>query len=504
MGLLGIDVGTSGVKVIIVDDSGEVLAKVSKEYPVYYPKPMWSEQNPDDWWEAACSGISEAMYVSGLKPSDIAGIGLSGQMVGLVVLDREYRVIRPCILWNDQRSAEEATRLTQNIGLENILEETGNPLFASFVAPKLVWMRNNEPELYGKIRHVMMPKDYIIFRLTGSISTEVSDASGTCLFNVKERKWSKTMINYMNVPLEWLPDCSESDEIVGRVTCEAAAKAGLIEGIPVVAGAGDQAAQALGCGIVKPGLCSVTIGTSGVVFTQSDKFVRHPEGLLHSFCHSARGQWYLMGVMLSAGGSYQWLRNLLKETSTVSYKFMDEMASKASPGCEGLIFLPYLAGERCPYDDPYARGGWIGLSQRHSMSHVIRSVMEGITFGLFDSINLIKNLGTDVRSVYVSGGAANSELWLHMIADVFNTEVIVTNAVEGAAYGAAMLAGIGTGKFYNAAQAAEALIKVTGRVEPQKEFTNVYHEAYGIYRSLYPKLKDSFADITSFSSGIIN
>ena len=500
MSLLGIDVATSGVKVILLGEDGKIMANVTEEYPVSRPFPLWSEQNPEDWWSATCRAIQKALAASGVEPAEVKGVGFSGQMVGLVALDKEGKVLRPCILWNDQRSAKETDELTERIGLKNILRETSNPLFATFVAPKLVWMRKHEPDLYKRIRHVLCPKDYCVYRLTGHIGTEVSDASGTCLFNVRERRWSGEMTKAMDIPEAWLPPCVESDEVTGKVTSGAAGESGLKEGTPVVAGAGDQPAQALGSGIVRPGLCSVTIGTSGVVFAQGDRHIEHPTGLLHSFCHSVHGQWYLMGVMLSAGGSFQWLREVLTSFSPLTYESMTETAASAPPGSEGLIFLPYLTGERVPYSDPHARGAWIGLTQRHTAAHMIRAVMEGITFGLCDSLQLMRSLGLGIDKVYASGGAVRSTMWRQMLADIFDTEIVTTNVTEGAAYGAAMLAGIGTGKYANAEQAADALVAVTSTAEPDPKVQEIYKATYASYRGLYPQLKDTFGALTSLTS----
>ena len=503
MSLLGIDVGTSGVKLILLEADGRILANITREYPVSSPYPMWSEQDPEDWWQATCDAIGSALSQASIKPFQIKGIALSGQMVGLVALDKDGQVIRPCIMWNDQRSAKETEELTEHIGQKKILQETSNPLFATFVAPKLVWLRRHEPDEYQRIRHFLMPKDYIVYRLTGHIGTEVSDASGTCLFNIRERRWSDAMIRAMEIPEEWLPPCVESDEIVGKITAEAAAECGLSAGTPVIAGAGDQPAQALGSGIVKPGLCSVTIGTSGVIFAQGDRHIQHPEGLLHSFCHSVHGQWYLMGVMLSAGGSLQWLRDILNLFAPIPYNAMTALAGDTSPGCEGLIFLPYLTGERCPHDDPRARGSWIGLTQRHSIAHLIRSVMEGITYGLFDSVQLMRDLGLTINRIYASGGATKSALWRQMLADVFGTEIVTTNVAEGAAYGAAMLAGIGTGEYANAVEAADALIRITEIIEPNPNTRKAYEDTYAIYHSLYPQLKESFSALTEMATTTI-
>ncbi len=500
MSLLGIDIGTTGVKVILLEEDGSISANVTEEYETSTPGPLWSEQSTDDWWNATCVAVKEALQASGKHNSDIKGVGVAGQMVGLVLLDRDGKALRPCIMWNDQRSVKKAEELTAQIGLETILAETSNPMFASFVVPKLEWVRRNEPNVYAKVGHVLLPKDYITYRLTGNVATEVSDASGTCLLNMEQRAWSDAMVAKLGIPREWLPDCVESDAIIGEVTSEAAASTGLSLGTPVVAGAGDQPAQSLGCGIVKPGLCSVTVGTSGVVFAQADRHIRHPQGLLHAFCHSVRDQWYVMGVMLSAGGSFQWLRDTLSGRGEISFDQLTGLAEEVSPGSDGLIFLPYLSGERMPYDDPLARGGWIGLTQRHSLSHLVRAVMEGITFGLYDLLQIIRGLGMDIKSIYASGGATESRLWRQMLADIFNARIITTNATQGAAFGAAMLAGIGAGVFKDAAEAAEATIVVTSSTDPDRQRHEVYAGAFDLYRSLYPQLKDSFQAMAEFSS----
>jgi xylulokinase len=496
---LGIDVGTTGTKAVLLGEKGAVLASAVEPHTVSTPRPLWSEQDPEEWWGSTCHAVSRvlAQAVPGALP--VSGIGLSGQMVGLVALDDKGLPLRPCILWNDQRSSAEADEVTARIGLDRILAETGNPLFASFVAPKLLWLRGHEPEIYRKIRHVVLPKDYVRYRLTGELATEVSDASGTCVFNVRDRAWSATMLGAMDLPPEWFPRCAESQEIAGGVSVKAAADTGLAAGIPVIFGGGDQPIQALGCGIVRPGRCLVTIGTSGVVFAQADTYFQHPEGVLHAFCHALPGQWYLMGVMLSAGGSLRWLRDTLFQPDPASYDSMTEEAATAPAGSESLVFLPYLTGERVPHSDPKARGCWIGLTPRHGRAHLIRSVMEGISFGLLDSLNLMRALGTPISSVFASGGGARSSVWRQMLADIFGVEVLATSSDEGAAYGAAMLAAVGTGEFDNAAQAADAMIAVGEACEPDAHATGTYRDLYSVYRSLYPALKGSFVSLSALS-----
>jgi xylulokinase len=420
----------------------------------------------------------------------------------LVALDQAGRVIRPCILWNDQRSAEVTRALTEKIGPERIRRETSNLLFANFVAPKLVWMREHERENYARICQVLLPKDYIIYRLTGRMVTEVSDASGTCLFNVRERRWSQFMLEQMEIPGAWLPECVESEDVVGTVHAEAAAACGLAVGTPVVAGGGDQPMQAVGSGIVRPGRCSVTIGTSGVIFAQGTRHLEHPDGRLHSFCHSVRGQWYLMGVMLSAGGSYQWLCDMLRPLGPMNYTELGKLAAQAPPGAGGLVFLPYLSGERCPHDDPHARGGWIGLTARHKLAHLARSVMEGISFGLNDSLHLIREMGLRIEIIHASGGAAVNTFWRQMLADVFGIPVITTNTVEGGAFGAAMLAAAGVGAFRGVAEAADQIVRETGRAEPVAANQSRYVELHRIYRSLYPALKIGFKTLSQLDAAM--
>jgi len=497
MATIGIDAGTSGTKVLLLDAAGDVKATATVEYDVQSPHPMWSEQDPDVWWQALCKGVRQVVRQAGA--GGIEAVSFSGQMVGLVVLDEQGRLIRPCILWNDQRSAAITERLTEHIGLPAVLAETSNPLFANFVAPKLVWMRENEPDNYARIRHVVLPKDYLVYRLTGRIVTDVSDASGTCLFNVRERRWSEGMVEAMEIPLEWLPECVESEDVVGSVTAQAAADCGLDAGTVVVAGGGDQPVQAVGSGIVRSGRCSVTIGTSGVIFAQGERHLEHPEGLLHSFCHSVRGQWYLMGVMLSAGAGLQWLRNTIRALKPLDYGELCALAQEVPAGSEGLLFIPYLTGERCPHNDPYARGGWIGLTQRCHLPHLVRSVIEGITFGLNDSLNLMRKMGMAIDAVYASGGAVRSALWRQILADVFRVPVITTNATEGGAFGAALLAAVGAGRFKNVQEASDRWLQETGRTEPQPGVD--YREAYHVYRGLYPALKNSFKQAASLETG---
>ena len=492
---LGVDIGTSAVKVVLLDDNDKIAGVETEEYAVSMPHSGWSEQEPEDWWIGTKRAVAKLVADTGIDSGGIKCIGVSGQMVGLVVLDAQKNALRPCILWNDQRSAREAKEFTEKVGVPFLLEHTGNLAFASFLAPKLLWLRNHEPDVYGRIAHIMLPKDYIVFKLTGEISTEVSDASGTCLFDVEKRTWSAPMIEAFGVSADWLPPCRESGEIVGTVQPKAAAQISVPRSTTVVAGAGDQPAQALGSGITAPGLCSVSIGTSGVVFAQGESYKIHPKGILHMFCHSIPGQWYLMGVMLSAGGSFQWLRNLLGGLKPITYEELGMLAQAAPEGSRGLLFLPYLSGERCPYDDPEASGGWIGIQSHHTIEDIVRSVVEGISFGLKDSLTLIEQTGFSIARIFASGGATKSPFWLQLLADVFGKELVTTSLSEGAALGAAMLAAVGFGKYRDLQEASAKLITIRDSYIPRPEYVKRYENAYGVFSRQYGRLKDSFTEL---------
>jgi len=499
MYLLGIDVGTSGSKALLVKESGEVAASATTEYPMFTPLPLWAEQNPTDWWEATAKSIRAAIDEAGIDPAEIAGVGLTGQMHGLVLLDGEGQVLRPCIMWNDQRTGAQCTTITERIGQERILQLTGNPVLPGFTAPKIIWVRDNEPEVYEKVAHILLPKDYIRFRLTGTHATEVSGASGTSLFDVGQRRWSNEMLEALEIPAEWVPECAESPVVTAHISAEGAAATGLLEGTPVVGGGGDQAAQAVGTGIFREGVVSVTLGTSGVVFAATDDYRVEPQGRLHAFCHAVPGKWHLMGVMLSAGGSFRWFRDALGEPERSKaleegrdpYEPLTQMAAQAPAGCEGLIFLPYLTGERTPYPDPQARGVYFGLTLRHGKPHMIRAVLEGVSYGLRDSLELMRNLGVPADQVRGSGGGARSPLWRQILADIFDTELVTVNTTEGAAYGAALLAGVGAGVYNDVPDACEHTIKLVDRVPVSSE-ADVYSDYYPVYRSLYPALKPAF------------
>jgi xylulokinase len=503
--LLGIDVGTSGTKALLIDASknGEVVASCTKTYPLYTPRPLWAEQEPEDWWQATISAIRQLLEDSGAEPKQVKGIGLSGQMHGSVFLDENNEVIRPAILWCDQRTQAECDWIMDTVGREKTIELISNPVLTGFTAGKIIWLRNNEPEAYKQVRKVLLPKDYIRFKLTGEYATEVSDASGTALFNVVKREWAWEMLDAVGIPREWMPKCYESPEISGRITPEAASLTGLAEGTPVVGGGGDQAAGAVGNGIVEPGIISSTVGTSGVVFAFAEKPVVDPKLRVHTFCHAVPGKWHVMGVMLSAGGSLRWYRDtfcsaegtVAKALGRDPYDLMSEEAANVPPGSEGLIFLPYLTGERTPYPDANARGVFFGITLRSDKAHFIRSVMEGVAYGLRDSFSILEEMKIPIRQVRASGGGARSELWRQIQADVTGYDHVTINVDEGPALGVAVLAGVGTGIYPSVEKACRSIIKVVNTTKTNAERKSIYDRYYPVYRSLYQSLKEEFAKV---------
>ncbi len=501
--LLGIDIGTTGAKAVLIESSGRVIAHHTTEYPLIVLKPNWSEQNPADWWTATIKSIKTVLQKSKVAADNIAGIGLSGQMHGLVLLDKKKEVIRPCILWNDQRTVRECDQINKEIGINRLIKITGKPALPSFTAGKIIWIKKNEPENYRKIHYIILPKDYVRFCLTGSIAMDVADASGTCLFDVEKRIWSAELIKSLKIKKDWLPEIYESPVVCGYITSESARLTGLCTGTPVVAGGGDQSCQAIGTGIYEPGVVSVTIGTSGVVFSAMEKYKYDRSGRLHTYCHATFNMWHIMGVMLSAGGSLRWFRDVFFGEEMVKarkrgfdiYDLMTREAEKIPPGSEGLIFLPYLSGERCPYPDPFARGVFFGLSLKHRRGHMIRSIIEGVSFGLRDIVELLKDFDIRIDRVRISGGGAKSRLWRQIMADVFAVDVVTVNATHGAAYGAALLAGAGTGIYHNVSEACRLTIRETGIVTPT-ENTMIYDDYYKEYHSLYPLLRKKFREVS--------
>ena len=495
--LLGIDIGTSGSKAVLIQPDGGVRAEATTEYPMAVPRPGWAEQDPEDWWKAAATSI--ARVLAGVRSADIAGIGLTGQMHGLVLLDEAGTVLRPCIMWNDQRTAEQCAEIEQKVGRARLIELAGKPALTGFTAGKILWVRENEPAVYGRARHVLLPKDYIRYRLTGAFAMDVADGSGTLLMDVGKRAWSDELLGLLDIPRVWLPPLHESHEVVAEVSTEAAAATGLRAGTPVVAGAGDQAAQSIGTGIAREGIVSVTIGTSGVVFAATGKYTFDQTGGLHAYCHAVPDTWHLMGVTLSAGGSLRWFRDALCESEKAEaartgrdvYDITTELAATAPAGSDGLLFLPYLTGERTPHADPDARGVFFGLSLRHGKAHMARAVLEGVTFSLRECLDLLCGLGQSCIRVRVSGGGSRSAFWRQMIADVFGVEVVEVNVTQGAAFGAALLAGVGAGVYGSVVEACERTIRETGSTSPGPE-APAYADSYERYRALYPALAPEF------------
>jgi xylulokinase len=471
--LIGIDVGTSGVKGVAIDAGGKILAQAEVSYPLATPRPGWAEQDPEDWWRAT-SAVFHRLRSSTERP---AGIGLSGQMHGLVALGPGDEVLRPAILWNDGRTGAECEEIERVVGRERLIRLTGNRALPGFTAPKLLWLRRNEPELYGRIARIALPKDYVRLRLCGEHSTDVADASGTLLLDVAARRWSEEMLESLELQPSWLPDVLESPAVSGVDG----------NGVPVAAGAGDQAAGALGVGVDRPGPVSVVLGTSGVVFASLDRFQAEPEGRVHSFCHAVPGKWHAMGVMLSAAGALRWLR----DTAAPDVEFGALLAEAAAwpAGTEGLLFAPYLAGERTPHPDPDARGAFVGLSLRHDRGALVRAVLEGVAFGLRDCLDLLRETGVEASVGRVSGGGAASELWLQIVASTLELPLERVAVDEGAAFGAALLGGVAAGVWSDVQAAVAATVRPRGRVDPVPEWVEIYRERREAYRALYPALR---------------
>ena len=468
--LVGLDVGTTGVKALALSPEGNVLARVEESYELSTPHPGWAEQDPEDWWRAA----ERALAALGGEP---AAIGLSGQMHGLVALDDRDRVLRPAILWNDQRTEAECVEIEERVGLARLIQLTGNRALTGFTAPKLLWLRRHEPTTYAQVAHVLLPKDYVRLRLTGEHVIDVADASGTLLFDVARRRWSQEMLEALELDAAWLPRALESPEVSGET----------VAGIPVAAGAGDQAAAALGVGVDRPGPVSVVLGTSGVVFAALPAFAADPQARVHAFCHAVPGGWHAMGVMLSAGGSLRWLRDVLGPRG--GYDELTAAAEEWPAGTEGLTFLPYLSGERTPHADPHARAAYAGLTLRHHRGALVRAVLEGVAYGLRDSLELLRELGVDPRDGRVSGGGARSDLWLRILASVLRLPIRRTAADEGSAFGAALLGGVAAGVFRDVHEAVATCVRLLEPVDPDPQWVDAYEHGYRRFQLLYPALR---------------
>jgi xylulokinase len=500
---LGIDVGTSGTKTLVISAAGKVLAQATSNYPCYHPKPLWSEQDPEDWWQATIKTIRAVMKKARLKPGDVRAIGLSGQMHGSVFLDKKNQVIRPALLWNDQRTAAECEEIEKRAGgRKQLIKLVANPALAGFTAPKILWLRNHEPKNFAKLAKVLLPKDEIRRRLTGEFATEVSDASGMLLLDVVKRQWSKTLLSKLELDADLLAKCYESEEVTGTLSRDAAKILGLTTDCLVVGGAGDCAAGAVGNGIVRRGELSTSIGTSGVVFVHSEGPEVDPQGRLHTFCHAVRGKWHMMGVTLAAGGSLQWFANLIatsrgsKSNDGVDFDKLTMEAAATPSGAEGLFFLPYLAGERTPHADPLARGAFVGMTLKHGRGHFVRSVMEGVTYSLRDCLSIIEEQGVTVQQVRASGGGAKSKFWRQLQADVLGKPIVSMAADEGAAFGAALLATVGAGEYKDVPEACDATVKTTATTKPAAKTKQFFDRAFPIYQQLYRSLRDDFKAIS--------
>jgi xylulokinase len=498
--LMGIDISTTGNKALLVSanaqNAGQVIGVAVTENPISTPRPLWSEQDPADWWQGIQAAIRQVIADTGVAAQEIIAIGLTGQMHGLVLLDEAGDVLRPSILWNDQRTGPQCDWITKTVGLDNLLAWTGSPALTGFTAPKVLWVREHEPEVYARAAHILLPKDYIRFKLTGDYATDMAGASGMTLLSLKERDWSAEMLQALDIPRQCLPPTHEGPQVTGTVSEMAAQATGLAAGTPVVGGGGDQAAGAVGVGAVRPGVVGLVLGTSGVVFAPTSAPLVEKEGRLQAHCHAVPGRWHLMGVMLSAAGSLRWYRDTVAPGT--GYDELLAPAAGIPAGCEGLVFLPYLTGERAPYPDPNAKGAFIGLTVRHELPHMTRAVLEGVAFGLRDSFELIRGAGLGhIDQVRVSGGGARSALWRQILANVLNTELVTVNTTEGAAYGAALLAGVGAGIWSDVDAACDSAIQIVDRVIPQMQPVDQYSQAYPIYRGLYATLKPTFDALTS-------
>lgn len=499
---LGIDLGTTGARAIIVDGSnGEVIAGATSEYPLDAPRPLWAEQNPADWWRGTVEAVQGALHKARQTLGgsvEVAAVGLSGQMHGVVLLDEAGEVVGPSLIWCDGRSQAQCDFITETVGAEHLIELTANPALVGFSAPKILWVRENRPDQWQRTRKFLLPKDYIRYKLTGEYASEVSDASGTLLFDVAGRRWSSEMLERLELDPALLPAVYESPEVSGQITAVVAAELGLKAGTPVVGGGGDQAAGAVGNGIVRSGSVSSTIGSSGVVFAYAEQPARDPGGRVHTFCHAVPGAWHVMGVTQGAGLSLRWFRDEIagpveiaaaRDSGQDIYDLLTQQAASVPPGSEGLIFLPYLMGERTPILDPQARGVWFGLTAAHHRAHLTRSVLEGVAYSLKDSLQILLEMGVAVEEIRASGGGGKSPLWRQIQADTFNREVVTVNASEGPAYGAALLAGVGAGFWPSVAAACDATIQVTTRTDPDPAAAEVYARYYPIYNELYARLK---------------
>lgn len=499
--LIGIDLGTSGTKTVLFDEDGNTVKSCTVEYPMYQPQNGWAEQDPEDWYRASAETLKSV--TEGIDTSLIAGIGISGQMHSLVLLDENNEVIRPAILWCDGRTAKECDEITERVGRERLLEITANPALTGFTASKILWVRNNEPENYARVRHILLAKDYVRFRLTGEYATDVSDASGMQLLDIANRCWSDEVLKKLDINKEYLAKVYESPEVTGHVTKEAAKLTGVPEGVPVVGGAGDNAAAAVGTGVVEEGKAFTTIGTSGVVFAHTKEMHLDPKGRVHTFCCAVPGEWHVMGVTLAAGLSLKWFRDnfcadeiaAAKGMGVDPYYIMDKEAERSPIGCNKLLYMPYLMAERTPHLDPDCRGGFVGLSAMHEKRDLIRAVMEGVVYSLRDCGEVLKEMGVTSDMMAACGGGGSSPLWRSMLADTFAATVTTVTSKEGPALGAAILAGVGAGVYPSVQEGCRRVIRTKTEQAPDMANHAEYDKYYGIYKKLYPALKDTYKEL---------
>ncbi len=493
--LLGLDIGTSGVKALLISVEGKVVGSTTYSYPLSTPQSGWAEQNPEDWWGATRKAIREVLEEKKVKKGELKGISLSGQMHSSVFLDKNREVIRPAILWSDSRTSKQCAEIHERAGgLEGLIELVSNQAFEGFTAPKVLWLRENEPENYKKLRHLLLPKDYIRYKLTGEIKTEASDAAGTILLDVEKKEWSQSLLDKLGIDSNILPEILDSIDIAGEISGKAAQQTGIEKGIPVIAGGADNACGAVGSGIVKEGRVMASVGTSGVILAQTNSPTADKKGRIHLFNHARPDSWYMMGVVLSAGMCYSWLQEKLY-AEALDYTELDRKASEIEVGSEGLLFLPYLYGERTPHADGDARGVFFGISGQHEQAHFARSVMEGVGFAMRDSLELIKDKGIEIDEIRAIGGGAKSQVWRSILADIFGEEISLLNIEEGPAFGAALIAGVGVGVYQSFTEAAGDFIKVRNTVTPDYEAHKKYNDFYELYRNIYPSLKEDFRDL---------
>ncbi len=488
---LGVDVGTGGSRAILLDSRGNEAAAISVAHEeMVMAQPLWAEQRPQNWADASFQAIRGALAAAGISGNQVRGVALSGQMHGLVTLDSDYNVIRPALIWCDQRSQPQVDWINQRLGAAQVLEHTANPMLTGFTLPKLLWVRDHEPQNFERVRHVLLPKDYVRFRLTSELATDVSDASGTAMFDVVRRRWSEEMMDGLGLDRSILPRAYESTDVTGSISESAAELTGLAAGTPVAGGGGDQASSAVGNGVVEPGAVSCTLGTSGVIFAHMERVAYDPEGRVHTFCHAVRDKWHVMGVTQGAGLSLQWFRNQF--AAGISYDELLNEAAESPAGARGLFWLPYLMGERTPHLDAAARGGWIGLTAKHTRADLIRALIEGVSYSQKDGLDLVAALGVNIRSIRASGGGARSPLWRQILADIFQKPVVTMASEEGSALGAAILAMVATGEYSTVEEACRAIVRERDIVEPRAEESTLYAAGHAVYRSLYPALKPLF------------